>query len=186
MGLELAASPASSANPLSVVIAGVVDGSPAEKAGVLTGDVLSAVDGEEALGADLDAVAGMLRGDPGSRVRLDVKRGSKTVAFPLTRAQFKVTARSIDFALRVLSVSRCLDGSLPLSVCAPFPSSSLSRVKLVYTLSGTSARSYSLTLTCFCYSQLDTRSRSFQACIWSSFVRSPFTRSTWAERMMSV
>lgn len=47
MGLELAASPASSTKPLSVVIAGVVEGSPAEKAGVLTGDVLSAVDGEE-------------------------------------------------------------------------------------------------------------------------------------------
>lgn len=47
VGLELAASPASSAQPLSVVVAGVVEGSPAQKAGVLTGDVLSAVDGEE-------------------------------------------------------------------------------------------------------------------------------------------
>ncbi|CAM9216407.1 unnamed protein product [Ectocarpus sp. 4 AP-2014] len=89
VGLELASSPASSGNPLSVIVAGVVDGSPAEKAGVLTGDVLSAVDGEEASGADLDAVAGMLRGDPGSGVRLDVRRGGKAFAFPLTRAQFK-------------------------------------------------------------------------------------------------
>lgn len=48
VGLELAASPASAAKPLSVVVAGVVEGSPAEKAGVLTGDELSAVDGEEA------------------------------------------------------------------------------------------------------------------------------------------
>ncbi|CAB1119187.1 unnamed protein product [Ectocarpus sp. CCAP 1310/34] len=47
VGLELASSPASSGNPLSVIVAGVVDGSPAAKAGVLTGDVLSAVDGEE-------------------------------------------------------------------------------------------------------------------------------------------
>lgn len=47
VGLELAASPASSSQPLSVIVAGVVEGSPAEKAGVLTGDVLSAVDGEE-------------------------------------------------------------------------------------------------------------------------------------------
>ncbi|CAN0236602.1 unnamed protein product, partial [Ectocarpus sp. 13 AM-2016] len=89
VGLELASSPASSGNPLSVIVAGVVDGSPAEKAGVLTGDVLSAVDGDEASGADLDAVAGMLRGDPGSGVRLDVRRGGKAFAFPLTRAQFK-------------------------------------------------------------------------------------------------
>eukprot|EP00752_Nemacystus_decipiens_P009917 g8849.t1 len=89
VGLELAASPASAAKPLSVVVAGVVEGSPADKAGVLTGDELSAVDGEEAMGADLDAVAGMLRGDPGSGVRLDVRRGGKAMAFPLTRAQFK-------------------------------------------------------------------------------------------------
>ncbi|CBJ48846.1 carboxyl-terminal protease [Ectocarpus siliculosus] len=89
VGLELASSPASSGNPLSVIVAGVVGGSPAEKAGVLTGDVLSAVDGEEASGTDLDTVAGMLRGDPGSGVRLDVRRGGKTFAFPLTRAQFK-------------------------------------------------------------------------------------------------
>lgn len=47
MGLELAASSVPSAKPLSVVVAGVVEGSPAEKAGVLTGDELSAVDGEE-------------------------------------------------------------------------------------------------------------------------------------------
>ncbi|CAM9798807.1 unnamed protein product [Pylaiella littoralis] len=89
VGLELAASPASSAQPLSVVVAGVVEDSPAQKAGVLTGDVLSAVDGEEASGADLDTVAGMLRGEPGSGVRLDVRRGGKAFAFPLTRAQFK-------------------------------------------------------------------------------------------------
>lgn len=47
VGLELAASPVSAAKPLSVVVAGVVEGSPAAKAGVMTGDELSAVDGEE-------------------------------------------------------------------------------------------------------------------------------------------
>lgn len=44
----------------------------------------------QAVGADLDAVAGMLRGDPGSGVRLDVRRGGKAMTFPLKRAQFKV------------------------------------------------------------------------------------------------
>lgn len=63
VGLELAASPASAAKPLSaVVVAGVVEGSPAEKAGVLTGDELSAVDGEEVRKVDspVVAVAGVL------------------------------------------------------------------------------------------------------------------------------
>lgn len=39
---------------------------------------------------DLDAVASMLRGDPGSRVRLDVRRDGKPLILPVTRAQFKV------------------------------------------------------------------------------------------------
>lgn len=47
MGLELATAPVSSAQPSSVMVAGVVEGSPAEKAGVLPGDLLTAVDGEE-------------------------------------------------------------------------------------------------------------------------------------------
>ncbi|CAM9304359.1 unnamed protein product, partial [Laminaria digitata] len=89
VGLELASTPPSPPQPKSVLVAGVVEGSPAEKAGVLSGDLLTAVDGEEALGADLDSVAAMLRGDPGTGVRLDVRRGGKAMAFPLSRAQFK-------------------------------------------------------------------------------------------------
>lgn len=46
VGLELTGSPPSS-SPSSVLVTGVVEGSPAEKAGVLAGDVLAAVDGEE-------------------------------------------------------------------------------------------------------------------------------------------
>lgn len=52
VGIELAASPPSSPKGSSVIIGGVVAGSPAEKAGVKTGDQLTAVDGEEVLGGD--------------------------------------------------------------------------------------------------------------------------------------
>lgn len=47
MGLELAATPASPKRASSVVLGGVVPGSPADKAGLKTGDLLVAVDGEE-------------------------------------------------------------------------------------------------------------------------------------------
>ena len=47
MGLELAATPPSGSQPSSVVVAGVVEGSPAEKAGVMTGDLLTGVNGNE-------------------------------------------------------------------------------------------------------------------------------------------
>lgn len=89
VGLELAATPATPKQVSSVILGGVVTGSPAEKAGLKTGDVLVAVDGEEAVGENLDTVAGMLRGDSGTSVRLDVSRDGKLLVFPLTRAQFK-------------------------------------------------------------------------------------------------
>lgn len=56
VGLELAATPPSSSSPASssVLVAGVVAGSPAEKAGILTGDLLKAVDGEEVKNAALN------------------------------------------------------------------------------------------------------------------------------------
>lgn len=47
VGLELAATPATPKQVSSVILGGVVTGSPAEKAGLKTGDVLVAVDGEE-------------------------------------------------------------------------------------------------------------------------------------------
>lgn len=57
MGLELAATPPSGAKSSlnSVVIADVVEGSPADKAGVRTGDVLVAVNGDEVRGGMRDA-----------------------------------------------------------------------------------------------------------------------------------
>ncbi|CAM9256254.1 unnamed protein product [Ascophyllum nodosum] len=102
VGLELAATPPSGSQPSSVVVAGVVEGSPAEKAGVMTGDLLTGVNGNEAVGADLDTAAAWLRGNPGSSVRLDVRRGSKTMAFPLTREQFKF--RGVTSKLKSTSI----------------------------------------------------------------------------------
>ena len=95
----------------------------------------------QALGADLDSVAAMLRGDPGTVVRLDVSRGGKAMAFPLSRAQFKVFFFcSLSFA--------CCDGDLSKPCLArmrdrtmPYPSfrgrSSLSQTNLLIPVSQT-------------------------------------------------
>ena len=67
----------------------------------------------QALGAALDSVAAMLRGDPGTVVRLDVSRGGKAMAFPLSRAQFKV----FFFVLFLLLVVMVTSLSLALQGC---------------------------------------------------------------------
>ena len=55
-------------------IIGVFDGSPAEKAGLLPDDVIVAVDGKRTEGASIDDVAGWVRGEAGSTVKITVRR----------------------------------------------------------------------------------------------------------------
>jgi len=57
------------------VIVGIFRGSPADEAGLRTGDVVTAVDGEPTVGEDLDAVVERVRGEAGTPVVLTVRSG---------------------------------------------------------------------------------------------------------------
>jgi carboxyl-terminal processing protease len=57
-----------------VVVANVYEGSPAEKAGLQEGDVISQVDGKAAAGEDLSTVASWVKGEKGTEVSLHVLR----------------------------------------------------------------------------------------------------------------
>ncbi len=59
------------------VIDQVFKGSPAEKAGLKAGDELTEVDGKATSGHDLDEVAGWVRGEAGTTVRIEVRSGAK-------------------------------------------------------------------------------------------------------------
>jgi carboxyl-terminal processing protease len=69
-----------------VLITEPMEGSPAEKAGLLPGDVIVAVDGKSVVGQPMDAVIGKIRGDEGTEVRLTVERKGKTQTFKIKRA----------------------------------------------------------------------------------------------------
>lgn len=58
------------------VIEAVFRGSPAEKAGLKPGEEITKVDGKATAGHDLDEVAGWVRGEAGSTVRIEVRTGS--------------------------------------------------------------------------------------------------------------
>jgi carboxyl-terminal processing protease len=64
-----------------------IEGSPAEKAGVKSGDRILAVDGRDATSESLDKVVRSMRGDPGTHVKLTVlhKGASQPVTFDLVR-----------------------------------------------------------------------------------------------------
>lgn len=61
----------------------VAEGFPAQKAGVKVGDVVVSVDGKPVL------ESGGLRGEPGSKLMLVVKRDGKEMTFEITRVYFR-------------------------------------------------------------------------------------------------
>jgi carboxyl-terminal processing protease len=85
VGIEVAASAG------AVRILRVIEGSPAQQAGVLAGDQVAAIDGSE-VGADLAGALARLRGPSGSLVHLSLRRSTApaTLEFELRRARVEV------------------------------------------------------------------------------------------------
>ena len=79
-----------------IEIGSVQPGSPAERAGLLPGDVLIAVGSRDVSASDVPAVAALLRGAEDSTVRIAVRRGSATRTVTLTRATFPTPDVSVE------------------------------------------------------------------------------------------
>lgn len=79
-------------------VVSVIKGSPAEKAGVKTGDVIMKVDGKETLGEGLDSVVLRIRGKQGTRVRIDFERDGK----PINRVMIREKIQIPDFESELL------------------------------------------------------------------------------------
>ena len=68
-----------------VTILRVEPGGPAQEAGVLAGDTLIAVDGQDVLGCSLEEVKNWVRGEKGTKVALTVHRGEETLVLESER-----------------------------------------------------------------------------------------------------
>lgn len=79
-----------------VEVGSVQPGSPAARAGVLTGDLLLRVSGRDVTASDVPTVAGLLRGAADSTVRVAVRRGSATRTVTLTRTTFTTPDVSVE------------------------------------------------------------------------------------------
>jgi len=77
-----------------VVVQAPMDGSPAEKAGIKSGDVLIAVDGESVKGEDLEEIGQKVRGPEGTYVDLTVLRDEEERKFNVERAELEVPVAS--------------------------------------------------------------------------------------------
>ena len=95
---DLAACPQLSETCVLVVVAPLAD-SPAEAAGLESGDIVLAVDGESVNGSTLQDEVGKVRGEPGTKVTLSLRRGERTFDLEITRAkivQKEVTSKMLD------------------------------------------------------------------------------------------
>lgn len=77
----------------------VIEDGPAEKVGIQSDDTIASIDGKSTKGKSLDDDSKMLRGKPGTIVRLVILRDGKTMPLSVTRAEIKppsVTAKLLD------------------------------------------------------------------------------------------
>ncbi len=74
------------------LIISVVDGSPADNAGVQAGDIIATVDGVETARLPLGELGGLVRGEPGTLVRLGIERpgGAELLDIGILRADVEV------------------------------------------------------------------------------------------------
>jgi carboxyl-terminal processing protease len=73
-----------------IVVVSTLAGTPAAKAGLTTGDVLSSINGKSTKGVSLDAAVDDIRGPNGSTVTLGIVRGSTDLTIKIVRANIVV------------------------------------------------------------------------------------------------
>lgn len=76
----------------------VYDNSPASEAGIMPGDVIVSVDGEDVTAYTLDETVKLIRGEEGSGVEVGIRRGSELLAMNMIRRP--VEANDVSYEMR--------------------------------------------------------------------------------------
>lgn len=74
----------------NVVVLSPIKESPAEKAGILSGDIIAFVDEENVLGMSTEEVSNKIKGEAGTKVKITVYRDGKYLDFEIERAEIKI------------------------------------------------------------------------------------------------
>jgi len=74
----------------SIIITSVLKDSPAEKAGLKVGDVITSVDGKSIVGMPIEDVLALIKGSAGTTVKLTITRDNSTLNFTITREQLSL------------------------------------------------------------------------------------------------
>ena len=73
-----------------IVVVSPIEQTPAYEAGLLSGDVITAIDGQSTEGMELSDAVSLIRGPVNSQVQISVNRDSRPMEFELTRARIEI------------------------------------------------------------------------------------------------
>ena len=73
-----------------IVVYGTMPNSPAQEAGLKTGDIIINIDGEDCNGDDFDTITNKIKGKEGTKVKITIIRDSKEEVFEIERKHIEV------------------------------------------------------------------------------------------------
>lgn len=79
-----------------IMILAPIKGSPAEEAGLKSGDIITKVDGVAYTGEELSNASSAMKGEEGTKVKIEIQRGEETLEFEIERRTVKVNSIDTD------------------------------------------------------------------------------------------
>ena len=83
-------------DPKKLVVLRPIKNSPASKAGIQSGDVVSKINDAETAGMEQEKAVGLMRGDPGTKVNLALYRESTNKTFTVSLTRENITVPTVD------------------------------------------------------------------------------------------
>ena len=91
-----------------ILVYGTIPDSPAEKAGLKTGDIITSVDGVECNGDDYDTITNSIKGKEGTKVKIGILRDGEELNFEIERKTVEVkhvTSQVLDNNIGYIYIS---------------------------------------------------------------------------------
>ena len=96
-----------------IVVLAPIKQSPAEKAGLRTGDIILKVDGVEYTGEELTKASNSMKGEEGTKVKIEILRENETLEFEIERKSIKVNhieSKILENKIGYIQISTFDDG----------------------------------------------------------------------------
>lgn len=97
-----------------IVIISPMEGSPAKDSGIMPGDILVKVNDVEYTGEQIDVAAEVMKGEPGTTVKLEIKRNEETLTFEVERREIKmnqITTKMLEGNIGYISIPSFNEGT---------------------------------------------------------------------------